>query len=65
LDKEGFFFAVGVRNYLSNEYKDPLTTTKAVNKENETKAFNEKIEAKPYSYKGFTDPTGPNPWVRW
>ena len=45
---------MGVRNYLTNEYKDPMTTTRV----------DEKL-AKPYSYKGFTDPTGPNPWVRW
>jgi len=58
LDKDGFFFAVGVRNYLSNEFKDPMSTTRAV-KKNKTKT------AKSYSYKGFTDPTGPNPWVKW
>ena len=57
LDKDGFFFAVAVRNYLSNEYKDPLTSTR------ESKTDTKK--AKPYSYGSFTDPTGPNPWVKW
>lgn len=28
LDKDGFFFAVGVRNYLTDEYKDPMSTTR-------------------------------------
>jgi len=56
LEKEGFFFAVGVRNYLSNEYKDPMSTTRTATVEE---------PGKPYSYKGFTDPTGPNPWVKW
>ncbi len=45
---------MGVRNYLDNEYKDPMTTTRKDGK-----------DAKPYSYKGWKDPTGPNPWVKW
>jgi len=28
LDKDGFFFAMGVRNYLTNEYKDAMSTTR-------------------------------------
>ena len=57
LDKDGFFFAVGVRNYLSNEYKDPMTSTRG--------SKTDAKQAKPYSYGSFQDPTGPNPWVKW
>jgi hypothetical protein len=32
LDKDGFSFAAGVRNYLDNEYKDPMTTTREMAK---------------------------------
>jgi hypothetical protein len=28
LDKDGFYFAVGIRNYLSDQYKDPMSTTR-------------------------------------
>lgn len=49
---------MAVRNYLSNEFKDPMSTTRAAKKD-KTKT------AEPYKYGGFTDPTGPNPWVKW
>ena len=54
---------MAVRNYLSNEYKDPMTTTRE-SKTDPAKPFLTK-KAKPYSYGSFTDPTGPNPWVKW
>lgn len=71
LDRDGFFFAVGVRNYLDNDYKDPMTTTR-----NAKKDLKENIDPAtglgsikeangPYKYKDFTDPTGNNPWVKW
>lgn len=71
MDKDGFFFAVGVRNYLTDEYKDPMSTTRAAkndmkkNKNKATGKFELKKENKPYSYLGFVDPTGPNPFVKW
>jgi len=71
LDKDGFFFAVGVRNYLSDEYKDSLSTTRAAkvdmkeNKNKRTGKFEVQAVNKPYSYLDFVDPTGPNPFVKW
>jgi hypothetical protein len=80
LDKDGLFFAVGIRNYNNNEYKDSYTTTrealklkklidqKKIIKPDEIKTAQEKIKAalRPYSYgDDFIDPTGPNPWVKW
>ena len=67
LDKDGFFFAMGVRNYLSNEYKDAMATTRGqkVDKANTDTKGKIQDANKPYSYMGFTDPTGPNPWVKW
>jgi len=71
LDRDGFFFAVGVRNYLSDGYKDPLSTTRemkkdlATNLNPKTGKYEINKENLPYSYGGFTDPTGPNPWVKW
>lgn len=59
LDKDGFFIALGIRNYLSNSYKDPMSTTR------EATALGDDSKGKAYSYGSWTDPTGPNPWVKW
>ena len=43
LDKDGFFFAAGVRNYLNNEYKDPMSTTRG-SKKDLKENYNERTE---------------------